>query len=201
MTDYHPIYGELLSSRQASDLTGYTMNQLRNFRQRPDSAPFGFIRQGGTSWYRKDDIQAWLDQNGEVSYEYVQPANGITAPLRVGTMDAKKREQLAEIAKITTKNAWGSHGTWLTEQSGLKDAHEVIDEFAEHFWGLHREENPDADEYMALNFARIDNPKLYWPAITWAVRKATAYIRGWDEISDSEIMSIPVGEVPPSKIV
>lgn len=201
MTDYHPIYGELLSSRQTSDLTGYTMNQLRNFRQRPESAPFGFVRQGGTSWYRKDDIEAWLESNGEVEYEYIKPPDAISAPLRSGTRDAKKREQLAEIAKITTKNAWGSHGTWLTEQSGLQDAHGRVSEWAEHYWNLHRDEDPDADEFMALNFSRIDKPTQYWPAITWAVRKATAYVRGWDDITDSEIMNIPVGEVPPSKVV
>ena len=200
MTEYHPLYGELLTSRHTSDLTGYTMNQLRNFRQRPETAPFGFVRQGGTSWYRKDDIEAWLEQNGAIAYEYVKPEAGISAPLRSNAIDGKKREHLAELSKITTKNAWGSHGTWLTEQSGLKDAHQRVDEWAEHFWNLHREANPDADEFMPLNFARVDNPTMYWPAITWAVRRATAHIRGWD-ILDSEIMEIPIGEVPPSKIV
>jgi hypothetical protein len=200
MTEYHPLYGELLTSRHTSEITGFTMNQLRNFRQRPDTAPFGFVRQGGSSWYRKDDIEQWLEQNGAVTYEYVTPASGITSPLRSTTVDATKRSQLTELAKITTKNAWGSHGTWLTEQSGLKDAHTRVDEWAEQLWALHRQDNPDADEFMPLNFSRIDNPSQYWPAITWAVRKATAYIRNWN-VTDEEIMDIPVGEVPPSKIV
>jgi len=201
MTDYHPIYGELLTSRQTSDLTGYTMNQLRNFRQRTDTAPFGFVRQGGTSWYRKDDIEAWLEKNGAVEYEYVAPPSGITTPLRSTVTDAKTREHLAELAKITTKNAWGSHGTWLTEQSGLSDAHNRVNEWAEELWNLHRSDNPDAEEFMALNFSRVDNPAQYWPAITWAVRKATAFVRGWNDVTDAEIMEIPVGEVPPTKVV
>lgn len=200
MTEYHPIYGALLTSRQASDLTGFTMNQLRNFRQRPDSAPFGFVRQGGTSWYRKDDIEAWLEKNGAVAYEYVVPASGVSSPLRSTATDSTKREVLNELAKITTKNAWGSHGTWLTEQSGLQDAHNKVNEWAEHYWRLYREANPEAEEFMPLNFSRIDNPTQYWQAITWAVRRATAYIRNW-EVTDREIMDIPVGEVPPSKIV
>lgn len=200
MTEYHPIYGALLTSRQASDLTGYTMNQLRNFRQRPDTAPFGFVRQGGTSWYRKDDIEAWLEKNGAVAYEYVVPATGVSTPLRSTATDSTKREVLSELAKITTKNAWGSHGTWLTEQSGLQDAHSKVNEWAEHYWRLHLEDNPDDGEFIPLNFSRIDNPSQYWQAITWAVRRATAYIRNW-EVTDREIMDIPVGEVPPSKIV
>jgi hypothetical protein len=200
MTEYHPIYGALLTSRQASDLTGFTMNQLRNFRQRPETAPFGFVRQGGTSWYRKDDIEAWLEKNGAVAYEYIVPASGVSSPLRSTATDSTKREVLSELAKITTKNAWGSHGTWLTEQSGLQDAHSKVNEWAEHFWRLHLEDNPDAGEFIPLNFSRIDNPSQYWQAITWAVRRATAYIRNW-EVTDREIMDIPVGEVPPSKIV
>jgi hypothetical protein len=176
------------------------MNQLRNFRQRPETAPFGFVRQGGTSWYRKDDIEAWLEKNGAVAYEYIVPASGVSSPLRSTATDSTKREVLSELAKITTKNAWGSHGTWLTEQSGLQDAHSKVNEWAEHFWRLHLEENPDAGEFIPLNFSRIDNPSQYWQAITWAVRRATAYIRNW-EVTDREIMDIPVGEVPPSKIV
>lgn len=199
MTDYHPLYGELLTSRQTSNLTGYTMNQLRNFRQRADTAPFGFVRQGGTSWYRKDDIEAWLEQNGAVKYEYVSA--GIATPLRSNVTDTKTREHLAELAKITTRNAWGSHGTWLTEQSGLSDAHNKVNEWAEHFWNLYRADNDGIEEFVSLNFSRIDNPTQYWHAITWAVRKATAHIRGWDDVTDREIMDIPVGEVPPSKIV
>jgi hypothetical protein len=200
MTTYHPVFGELLNSRQASALTGHTMNQLRNFRQKPETSPFRFIKQGGTAFYRKDDIEAWAEANGSLTFDYVE-VPGITGePLRSIATDAKKSAQILELAKLTTKNVWGSQAKWLIEQSGLQDVNRKVDAWAEEFWNLHREANPEAEEYVSLNFSRIDNPTQYWPAITWAVRRATAYVRGWD-VSDQEIMDIPIGDNPPMKIV
>jgi hypothetical protein len=57
---YDPIYGELLTTKEVTSITGFTLNQLRNHRQRIETSPFSFVRQGGTSWYRKDDIDLWL---------------------------------------------------------------------------------------------------------------------------------------------
>ena len=200
MTTYHPVFGELLNSRQASALTGHTMNQLRNFRQKPETSPFRFIKQGGTAFYRKDDIEAWAEANGSLTFDYVE-VPGITGePLRSIATDAKKSAQILELAKLTTKNVWGSQAKWLIEQSGLQDVNRKVDAWAEEFWNLHREANPEAEEYVSLNFSRIDNPTQYWQAITWAVRRATAYVRGWD-VSDQEIMDIPIGDNPPMKIV
>jgi hypothetical protein len=200
MTTYHPVFGELLNSRQASALTGHTMNQLRNFRQKPETSPFRFIKQGGTAFYRKDDIEAWAEANGSLTFDYVE-VPGITGePLRSIATDAKKSAQILELAKLTTKNVWGSQAKWLIEQSGLQDVNRKVDAWAEEFWNLHREANPEAEEYVSLNFSRIDNPTQYWPAITWAVRRATAYVRGWD-VTDREIMDIPIGDNPPGKIV
>jgi hypothetical protein len=200
MPEYHHMYGELLNSRQVCDLTGFTMNQMRNYRQRPETAPFGFIRQGGTSFYRKDDVEIWLEHNGGADFDYIKVPNGVEAPLRSLVTDTTKRGHLAELAKLTTKNVWGSQAKWLIEQSGLQDVNRKVDAWAEEFWNLHREANPEAEEYVSLNFSRIDNPTQYWPAITWAVRRATAYVRGWD-VSDQEIMDIPIGDNPPMKIV
>ena len=176
------------------------MNQLRNFRQKPETSPFRFIKQGGTAFYRKDDIEAWAEANGSLTFDYVE-VPGITGePLRSIATDAKKSAQILELAKLTTKNVWGSQAKWLIEQSGLQDVNRKVDAWAEEFWNLHREANPEAEEYVSLNFSRIDNPTQYWPAITWAVRRATAYVRGWD-VTDREIMDIPIGDNPPGKIV
>lgn len=68
---HHPTFGDLLSSKEVAEITGFTLNQLRNFRQRIDSAPFGFVRQGGSAWYRKVEIDAWLSRNGPVPWTYI----------------------------------------------------------------------------------------------------------------------------------
>jgi len=198
MTNYHPIYGELLTSRQVADQTGFTLNQLRNQRARPETSAFNWIRQGGNPCYRKDDIEVWLEQNGSMDAEYVQVPNAIAAPLHSFSTDIKHRGHLSDLAKITTSNAWGSHGTWLLEQSGLREPYKRVDEWAEELWNKHRAITPEAEEFMPLNFSRLDLVTQYWPATVWAVRRATAFIRGW-EVTDEEIMAMPVGSVPPNK--
>lgn len=200
MSTYHPRYGKLLTSREVSDLTGFTLNQLRYQRQNPDQAELPFVKQKANSFYRESDVLLWLEENGGVEEEYVVAGKSKATPLVNPTVDRTRLANIAELAKITTKNAWGSHGTWLTERSGLPDPYNKVNAWAKELWNLHREQNPDAEEFMPLHKSRIDNPLQYWPAITWAVRRATAYVRGW-EVSDQEIMDIPVGEVPPSKVV
>jgi hypothetical protein len=200
MAHYDPQYGYLLTAKEVSDMTGFTMNQLRNYRQRGNS-PIHFLTDGNTSWYRKEDVLAYIETNGTKKLEYHTTGSYNPAPV-VGTpKNQEQREHLATMAKITTENAWGSHGTWLTEQSGLPDAHNKVNEWARHFWDLYRQEIPEAEEFIPLNISRIENPSQYWKAITWAVRRATAHIKGWNDVTDREIMDIPVGEVPPSRIV
>lgn len=69
-----PVYGELLSSREVSLSTGFTMNQLRNWRlvSRHELAPFGHVRIGGTSYYRKVVVQDWIAEHGNQRGVYVQ---------------------------------------------------------------------------------------------------------------------------------
>ena len=198
MTHYDPVYGDLLTSRQVSDQTGFTLNQLRNHRAKPTTAAFPHVRQNATSWYRKDDIEKWLTENGVVTTEYVAIAGFSSSPLHSISTDTKHRGHLTDLAKITTTNAWGSHGTWLLEQSGLREPYKRVDEWAEELWNKHRATTPEAEEFMSLNFSRLDLVTQYWPATVWAVRRATAHVRGW-EVTDEEIMAMPVGDVPPNK--
>ena len=199
MAHYDPIYGELLTSREVSELTGYTMNQLRNQRLRPDTSPLSFVRQGGTSWYRKDDVDLWLEENGTIEYQYVRVPNAKTAPLRNTTVDFERKGHLDELTKITTRNAWTKWYTWFTDHSGWKDAYGDTRKWQVELYKQATGE--DLDElYPRGEFykMRMSDPQRFWPSITYAMRKAVAEVRGY-EISDEEIIAAPVGEVPPSK--
>ena len=199
MPHYDPIYGDLLTSREVSELTGYTMNQLRNQRTRPEISPFPFVRQGGTSWYRKDDIALWLEENGSVEYQYIRVPNAKSAPLRNSNIDAERKGHLEEIVKITTRNAWTKWYTWFTDHSGWKDAYGDTRKWQVELYKQATGE--DLDElYPRGEFykMRMNDPQRFWPSITYAMRKAVAQVRGY-EISDEEIIAAPVGEVPPSK--
>lgn len=200
MTHYDPIYGELLTSREVSEITGFTMNQLRNQRTRPEISPLPFVRQGGTSWYRKDDIDIWLEENGSIEYQYIKTPNAKSAPLRNTTVDFEQKKNLEELARITTRNAWTKWYTWFTDHSGWKDPYGDTRKWQVELYKQATGE--DLDElYPQGEFykMRMDDPQRFWPSITYAMRKAVAQVRGY-EVSDEEIIAGPVGEVPPSKL-
>ena len=200
MPHYDPIYGELLTSREVSELTGFTMNQLRNHRQRPEISPFPYVKQGGTSWYRKDDIDIWLEENGSVQYQYIRVPNAKSAPLRNTTVDFERKGHLDELTKITTRNAWSKWYTWFTESAGWKDPYGDTRKWQNELWKLSTGEELDTIyPKSAFHKMRNDDPHRYWPSFTYAMRKAVAQVRGYD-ITDQEIIDIPVGEVPPSKL-
>ena len=199
MPHYDPIYGDLLTSREVSELTGFTMNQLRNHRTRPEISPFPFVRQGGTSWYRKDDIALWLEENGSVEYQYIRVPNAKSAPLRNTNIDAERKGHLEEIVKITTRNAWTKWYTWFTDHSGWADPYGDTRKWQSELYklatGEDLEELYPKGEYYKM---RMTDPQRFWPSLTYAMRKAVAEVRGY-EITDEEILAAPVGEVPPSK--
>jgi hypothetical protein len=202
MAHYDPIYGPLLTSKEVANRTGFTLNQLRNHRQRPEVSPFPFIRQGGTSWYREDDINIWLEENGGVEYEYVKTPNAKSAPLRNVLKDSKHREYLDKLANITSRNAWSKWYGFFVDQSGWKgNPYDDSREWMTYYWKL--KENEDLRElYPKLtdfNQMRTKDPFRYWPAMTYAMRKAVSEINGWGA-TDEEILQAPVGEVPPSKL-
>jgi hypothetical protein len=200
LSHYDPIYGELLTSREVSDLTGFTMNQLRNQRLRADTSPLPYVRQGGTSWYRKDDIDIWLEENGTIEYQYVRVPNAKSAPLRNTTIDFEQKKNLDELSKITTRNAWTKWYTWFTDHSGWKDPYGDTRKWQVELYKQATGE--DLDELYpksAFYKMRAEDPLRFWPSITYAMRKAVAEVRGY-EISDEEIIELPVGEVPPSKL-
>jgi hypothetical protein len=200
MPHYDPIYGDLLTSREVAEITGYTMNQLRNHRTRPEISPFPFVRQGGTSWYRRDDIDIWIEENGSIEYQYIKTPNAKSAPLRNATTDLDHKAYLDELTKITTRNAWTKWYTWFTDASGWKEAYGDTRKWQVE---LYKEATgEDLDELYpgsAFYKMRADDPLRFWPSITFAMRKAVSEVRGYNA-SNEEILAAPVGEVPPSKL-
>jgi hypothetical protein len=200
LSTYHPKYGELLTSREVSDLTGFTMNQLRNQRTKPETSPIKFVRQGGTSWYRKSDVDAYIEINGGSEWEYIGGPESIATPLVNESAVGQRKEYLDELSKITTRNAWTKWYTWFTDQSGWKDPYGDTRKWQVELWKLSTGE--DLDELYpksAFYKMRAEDPLRFWPSITFAMRKAVAQVRG-HEITDQEIIELPVGEVPPSKL-
>jgi hypothetical protein len=202
MTHYDPIYGELLTSRETADLTGFTINQLRNHRQRKTS-PLPFISDGNTSWYRKKDVIKYLEIRGAVQREYFVPDGFEVDPIDASPVTEKRRNDVAQIAKITTRNAWSKWTETLT-QSGVMDINEAFTFLetetqrlyllatGEDLYELYPGKNTDF-------WLRTNDPLRFWPGRTYATRSLARKLYNWD-VSDEDIINTPVGEVPPTKL-
>lgn len=196
MAQYNPVYGELLTSREVSDLTGFTMNQLRNHRQKPETSPLPFVRIGGTSLYRKKDVYAWIDQNGGLEAQYVALPHHITTPLEISPDNEELREAISQLRTITTENSFTSMATWVSERSGLPNGLAVIHDEGRRLLALER----GLPEWKTIE---RPTPKLqqadqeaYWKIWTYGVRAAYVLANQLD-VTDEEIIAIPVGAIPP----
>jgi hypothetical protein len=203
MTTYDPIYGELLTSREVSDLTGFTMNQLRHFRQKPEVAPFPILRAGNTSWYRKSDIETYIQEHGTQTFEYIVPEGFNASPLVGSVEDASRRDDIAKMRGVTTRNCWSKWVQYLTEDSGIPiiEAFDRIETEQVRLYEMATGDNlkamyPDIKDF---NLMRKHDPFRFWPSHCFGVRKVLAEHWGLD-VSDQEIIDAPVGDVPPTKL-
>ena len=203
MSHYDPIYGELLTSKEVSVLTGFTMNQLRNQRSRPETSPLPFVRSGSTSWYRKSDVQAYLETHGAQAFEYVVPEGFTPAPLVGSVADSQRRDDIAKIRNITSRNCWTKWATFITEEAGFQgvEAYDLIESEQVRLYELATGDNLKAlyPDVIQFNLMRKHDPFRFWPSYTYGIRSAVRKAMNLD-VTDQEIIDAPVGEVPPSKM-
>lgn len=203
MPKFDPTYGDLLSAREVSEATGFTMNQLRNWRipARHDKAPFGFLQFGAAPYYRKVVIDAWLERNGGG-----QPVKVVSLGIddefpieRDKEENITKRKHLLALSAITTANQfyrWGSTlGDILQENYG-----NGIYEHSRRLYGMWKGLSPEEAESLThIPRGRMTtNLEQYYVGSTLATRRLWANTQGWD-VTDAEIVAIPIGDIPPIK--
>lgn len=107
MSTLHAIYGELLTAKEVCDFTGFTMNQLRNWRipARRSLAPFGFVSIGATPYYRKVVIQDYLDEQGPQQGVYVMSERDKKFPIAVAeSLSLDENIAKTTLGKLTSAN-------------------------------------------------------------------------------------------------
>jgi hypothetical protein len=185
-------------------MTGFTMNQLRNWRipARRERAPFGFLQVGASPYYRKVVVDAWAEKNGANNVVY--HATGLDAEFPVERAleeDLNRRKQLTQLASITTANQffrWGATlGDILQEKYG-----DGIYEHSRRLYGMWKGLSPEEAEALThIPRGRMTtNLEQYYVGSTLATRRLWANTQGWD-ITDAEIVALPVGDIPPLKEV
>ena len=202
MSHYDPVYGELLNSREVSNLTGFTMNQLRNHRQKKQS-PIPYLNAGATSWYRRSDVQKYLEEKGTIAFEYVVPEGFEATPLVGSVADSARRDDIAKIRNITSRNCWTKWATFVTEEAGFQgvEAYDLIESEQVRLYELATGDNLKAlyPDVIQFNLMRKHDPFRFWPSYTYGIRSAVRKAMNLD-VTDQEIIDAPVGEVPPSKM-
>lgn len=196
---FDPMYGELLNSRQVSEITGLTMNQLRNFRmpERIEKAPFPFVRIGGSAMYRKADIELWLQENGgPQTVQYVVAPHHKTAPLLNDLNYIEKRNVFSQLGTITTENSFTSMATWAIERSGLDNGTNVIHNEGRRLLAIERGISDWNEIPRPTPKLQQADQEAYWKIWTYGVRRAYVIANQLD-VTDEELMSIPVGAIPP----
>jgi hypothetical protein len=189
-------------------MTGFTMNQLRNWRipARHDTAPFGYIQIGAAPYYRKAIIKTWLDRNnGGRNIKVVEL--GLDKEFAIDEVlatDIEKQNQLNTLLRINTANQFLRWSQTISDTLGVKYS-ELLRHHALRLYAMHKALTPEqteALEYATRMQAMKDATKLeqYYVGGTLAHRRMWADIQGWN-ISDADIISLPVGDVPPIREV
>ena len=186
MTTFHPTFGELLTAKEVIQLTGFTMNQLRNWRipARRELAPFGFVSIGVSPHYRKVVVEAWIERNGGSNVSYVPAGLDAEFPIgEVAQVSLEQRSAADTLSKITTETV----AYWLGKK--LDEKVSFINTWKE-FWAL------TGKPYVSLN-DKNDNP--YW--YEGAVQTQRLFVNDAQGLGlpVEQVLAMPVGAVPPVK--
>lgn len=197
MSIYDPLYGELLTVNEVVSVTGFTVNQLRNWRNenRLHLAPFGYVAVGAKPYYRSVVIDAYVNKNGGSQSVYKPSGLDVEFPVdEVLAMDETKRKALVELATITTANQWlkwtpffgrVAPKTWVDDVNQLQP--ELFGKFSD----------TPVDGYVPYG-KRGEHTEQWFVGNVLAFRRMLCNLREWD-ISDDELFALPVGDVPPLK--
>jgi hypothetical protein len=196
---YDPLYGELLTVNEVVSATGFTVNQLRNWRneERFHLAPFGYVAVGAKPYYRAVVIEAYVAKNGGSQSVYKPSGMDVEFPVdEVLEQDETKRKALIELASITTANQWlkwtpffgrVAPKTWADDVNRLQP--ELFAKWAK--------TSQEVANYVPYG-KRGEFPEQWFVGNVLAFRRMLCDLRGWD-ISDDELFALPVGDVPPLK--
>lgn len=198
MSIFDPTYGELLTAKEVCLATGFTLNQLRNWRlpARMEKAPFGYVAIGTAPYYRKASVQLWLDENLGSNLRYVPAGVDARVPLGVASEgDYEKRKALGEIAQITSETAYGVYYSPIKARDPQGFANALRER------GLYYRAKitgvPVAELEPIVSPQRMEKPDWYVGVVP-TLRELYAQQQGYD-LTEEEILSAPLGQIPPLK--
>lgn len=194
---FDPTYGELLTAKEVCEATGFTMNQLRNWRlpSRLDKAPFGFVSVGVSPYYRKASVQLWLDKNAGSNVRYTPAGTDLDVPVASAFEgDLDRLNALKRVAVVTPENvkSWQDYLFGVDAQLTMRYSNLVKNEFLSELLGR---KVGLSDSIPAEK--RFSEP-VWFEAVVPAMRLQLNEMYGLG-LTREEVLSVPVGQVPPLK--
>lgn len=199
MVLFDPTYGELMSAKEVCEATGFTMNQLRNWRlpSRLDKAPFGFVSVGVSPYYRKASVSLWLDKNSGSNVRYTPAGTDLDVPVSTAFEgDLDKLNALKRVAVVSPENvkSWQDYLFGVDQQLTAHYSNIVKNEFLSELLGRKVGLSDSVSSEK-----RFSEP-VWFEAVVPAIRLQLNEMYGLGLTRD-EVLSVPVGQVPPLKEV
>lgn len=177
------------------------MNQLRNWRMptRKDKAPFGVVYIGTAPYYRKASVQLWLDRSGGSNVRYVPAGTDLEIPIAEAVVaDVDKQKAMRLIAQITSENAydpWYGKFNQMNAELSMSEGKKHVE-----WWGKATGKPTEGVERIPpmMRYDSQHNSEVFFIGFTLAMRSVMNQIQNLG-LTDEEIISIPVGDVPPLK--
>ena len=199
-----PEFGEMVGISEVEFLTGISKAQLRNWRK-PEFehlAKFDeYHGEGNKVWYRLADVEEYLAQSGVAlggsGFKRVERPNAVRSSVVTPFMSDATRRALIELADINTSTMWLRWSNRLSEALQIEYPKQLRANQARLYalWkGVDVEGLPVSVPYGM----KADYPEQFYVGNVLAYRRMLADLRGWD-VSDEELLSVPVGDVPPTK--
>jgi hypothetical protein len=203
---FDPEYGEMVGISEVEFLTGISKAQLRNWRK-PEFehlAKFDeYHGEGNKVWYRLADVEEYLSKSGVAlggsGFKRVEKPNAVRSSVVTPFMSDATRRALVELADINTSTMWLRWSNRLSEALQVEYPKQLRANQPRLFalWkGVDVEECLPSVTYGG----KTERPEQFYVGNVLAYRRMLADLRGWD-VSDEELLAIPVGDVPPTREV
>ena len=201
-----PEFGEMIGIGEVEFLTGISKAQLRNWR-RPEFVHLAkfdeYVGEGNKVWYRLADVEEFLAQSGVAlggsGFKRLERPNAVRSSVVVPFMSDGTRRALVELADITTATMWLRWSNRLSEALQVEYPKQLKQHQARLYalWAGVDVESLPASVPFGL---KSEFPEQFYVGNVLAYRRMLADLRGWN-VSDEELLSVPVGDVPPTKEV
>jgi len=201
-----PQLGTLIKIDEVSALTGITKSTLRSWRRDTyrHLAKFDEYTHPSSNavWYRLADVETWLAEQGLTAkapslFARSEAPNAVRAPINED-ITPDKHHALTELRKINTANHAVTYLPIINKILGRGEVYARLMDLQLRYYAEKSGAVVESLEFIGNAGVAGEHFEQYYYGTTQAIRRIYADARKWD-VTDAEILALPVGDVPPLK--